>query len=151
MPELTEHEERNRDVVRRMFDVFNTGDLAVIDEIVSPDLVSHNPHPGTENNREGLKQQIRFLRQAFPGARFREEEILVEGNKVFFRWSMEASHEGPYMGHEGTGKPIVHHGQEFLRLRDGVVVEHHGEESNLEFLDKLGVGPGAREASPVPS
>ncbi|HET7232353.1 MAG TPA: ester cyclase, partial [Longimicrobium sp.] len=137
-PELTEQEARNRDVVRRMYDVFNTGDLDVIDEIVAEDMVTANPHPGTANNREGLKQQIRYLRQAFPDARFREEEILVEGDKVYFRWAMEATHRGDYMGMEGTGRPMTHHGQEFLRLRDGRVVEHHGEESNLEFMDKLG-------------
>ncbi|HET7463252.1 MAG TPA: ester cyclase [Longimicrobium sp.] len=145
-PELTEQEARNRDVVRRMYEVFNTGDLAVIDEIVAEDMVSANPHPGTANNREGLKQQIRFLRHAFPDARFREEEILVEGDKVFFRWAMEATHQGDYMGMEGSGRPMTHHGQEFLRLRDGRVVEHHGEESNLEFMDKLGAGGGPPHA-----
>jgi predicted ester cyclase len=130
-------EERNKAAVRRMLDVFNTGDLSVIDEVADPSLVSHNPHPGTENDRDGLKHQIMFLRQAFPDARFREEEIIAEGDKVFLRWSMLSTHEGPYMGKQGTGKQVVHHGQEFFRLQDGKIIEHHGEESNLEFLQKL--------------
>ncbi|HEV7990876.1 MAG TPA: ester cyclase [Gemmatimonadaceae bacterium] len=138
MQELTEKEATNREVVRRMFEVFSTGDLAVIDEIVDPNLLSHNPHPGTTNNREGLKQQISFLRATFPDARFTEEDVVVEDDKVFLRWSMEATDRGGYMGRAPTGQSIKHQGQEFLRLKDGRIVEHHGEESNLEFLDKLG-------------
>lgn len=146
MQELTDQERANQATVRRMFEVFNTGDLAVIDEIVDENLLSHNPHPGTANNREGLKMQIRFLRGTFPDARFVEDDIVVDGDKAFLRWSMTATDRGGYMGHAPTGREITHHGQEFLRLRDGVIVEHHGEESNLEFLEKLGVGPGARGA-----
>jgi len=143
---LSEKEAHNQAIVRRMFEVFNTGDLAVIDEIVDPDLLSHNPHPGTAPGREGLKQQIGFLRATFPDARFHEEDIIVEGDKAFLRWSMVATDRGGYMGHEATGRAITHYGQEFLRLRDGRIVEHHGEESNLEFMDKLGLRPGAGPA-----
>jgi predicted ester cyclase len=132
-------EDENRAVVRRMLEVFNSGDLSVIDEIVDPNLISHNPHPGTEGNREGLKRQIQFLRQAFPDARFSEEQMLAENDKIFLRWTMVSTHQGPYMGHEGTGRELTHHGQEFFRLEGGKIVEHHGEESNLEFLEKLGV------------
>ena len=142
MAELTDSEVVNEAIVRRLLGVFNSGDLSVIDEIVDPDLITHNPHPGTANNRDGLKMQIGFLRSSFPDASFKEEDIVVEGDKVFLRWSMTATDAGGYMGNAPTGKSITHQGQEFLRLENGRIVEHHGEESNLEFLDKLGVRGG---------
>jgi predicted ester cyclase len=131
-------EERNKQVVRRMLEVFNSGDVGGLDEVADPNLVSHNPHPGTEPTREGLKRQIQLLREAFPDAHFKEETMIAEGDKVFLHWTMRGTHMGRYEDMGPTSKPMTHEGKELFRIADGKIVEHYGEESNLEFRQKLG-------------
>jgi predicted ester cyclase len=82
-----------------------------------------------------------MLRDAFPDASFKEEEVIAEGDKVYIRWSMTGTNQRPLLGQPATGKKVKHQGQEFLRLKGGKIVERHGEENRLEFFQKLGVAP----------
>jgi hypothetical protein len=46
----------NKTLARRFAkDLWGAHDARLVDELLSPDFVNHNPLPGTEGNREGKK------------------------------------------------------------------------------------------------
>src|SRR5262245_15288489 len=89
---------RNKTVVRRILDAFNTGDTKIIDEVTHPDLISHTPKLALPPDKEGLKRQIEWLREHFPDAKFEEEEVLAEGDVVYLRWKMTGTHQARFLG-----------------------------------------------------
>jgi len=130
--------DQNKKIARQMLDAFNSGDPALIDQVVAPGFVSHTrSSSGAPPTREGLKEEIKLLRSAFPDGKYKEEQVVAEGEELYLRWSMVGTHKGDYAGHPPTGKKITHYGQEHLRFRDGKIVERVGQEDALEFLNKL--------------
>jgi ketosteroid isomerase-like protein len=135
---------RNKEVVRRMLRAFSDGTPEVVDELTTPDLISHSPHPlaafhGKEQER--LKAEIELPRTAFPDQRFEEQVMIAEGDLVFVGWKLTGSHQGPLADREATGKEFEVTGGEVVRLRDGKIVEHvdHYSKPRFELLAKLGI------------
>jgi predicted ester cyclase len=120
-----------------MIEAFNTGDTAIIDELVAPELVSYTPKPGIPPNREGLKKQILQFREMFPDARFEVQEIIAERDVVHLRWKMVGTPRGDYLGRRLPEKEIAHYGHETVRFVDGKQVEHRDTFDFMGFLDKL--------------
>jgi len=135
-------QDANKAVVRRVVEAFNSGNTNIIDQVVADNFVARaGAHPGTSSDRDGLKQQIQLLHNAFPGGRYHVEELIAEGDKVNLRWRMEGTHSGEYAGEAGalpaSGKQVVHHGHEVFRLENGKIVEYWGIPDNKEFEAKL--------------
>jgi predicted ester cyclase len=130
--------DQNKKIARQMLAAFNSGDPAQIDSVVHPNFVSHtSSSSGAPPTREGLKQEIKVLREAFPDGKYKEEQVVAEGEELYLRWSMVGTHKGTYAGLPPSGKKITHYGQEHLRFQDGKIIERVGQEDALEFLNKL--------------
>ena len=72
--------EQNKVIVRRIFDeLFNKGNLGIIDELIAPDAIDHNEPPGTDC-RQHFKQVATLLRSAFPDLHFAFEDVIAEGD-----------------------------------------------------------------------
>jgi len=98
-------------LILRMYDAFNTRDLAAVDGIFAPDFYSHPLKTGIE----GVKQSYAARFQAFPGIRVVVEELLVDGEKVASRTSM---HGVPALS-DGTRPMII----EIIRVQDQRIAE----------------------------
>src|SRR5262245_30559083 len=78
---------------------FNQGALAVVDELLAPDGVTHLPSWGMPHTREGLKQLIAMFRSAFPDLQCTVEDEISAGDRVAAHWMMQArSHTSPQNG-----------------------------------------------------
>ena len=55
--------EQNKAVARRFTEVFETGTLSILDEVLASNFVDHNPFPEQPPDREGLKQMIGMMQQ----------------------------------------------------------------------------------------
>ncbi len=59
--------EENKAVLRRIEEeIFNKGDLAVVDELIAPDYVYHGSGGQEYKGPEGFKQIVTMFRTAFP-------------------------------------------------------------------------------------
>jgi predicted SnoaL-like aldol condensation-catalyzing enzyme len=80
--------EQNKETLRRYHieELFNKGNLAIADKIISPDYVYHGPG-GTEfKGPEGVKQMVAGFRTAFPDVHYMIEDMVAEGDKVAVRY-----------------------------------------------------------------
>ena len=137
--------EDNKRLTRRALDeIYTRGDLELVDEIVHPDFIDHEPaHPEQPNGPESVKQTVRRLRRMFGGLRFEIEDEIAEGDRVVQRVTMSGRQTGPLMGREATGREFAVRHIYIWRIADDNIVEHWGSRDDLGLLGQLGLLPSA--------
>jgi steroid delta-isomerase-like uncharacterized protein len=129
-------------LIQRIFDrAFNLGDLAVVDELVAADGVSHTLSWGISGSRMGLKQLIANFRSAFPDLHGTVEDEIREGDKFAAHWTMRGTHKGRFLGNPPTGRSVVVQGIIFAHTENGRIVEGWTLVDQFGILQQLGLVP----------
>jgi len=137
-----------RDIARRFVtDLFGKGDLAMVDEVVDPDLVDHNTFPGLPPGIEGFRLAPLVVREGFPDLHSIPARVVVDGDRVFYNWEGTATHTGPFAGFEPTGGKIRMAGMEIITFKGDRVAEHWTLNNALEVMQQLGLVPGGTPSS----
>jgi predicted ester cyclase len=138
-------------VVRRLIeDGFNTGDLDVAKEIVSPDVVEHqNFGPNHAPGAEGVNAVISSLRRAFSDFHLEIEDLTVDDGTAWLRMTATGTNDGSFMGHAPTGRSMRTDVFDALRVEDGLIVEHWGVPDRLGALFQLGLAQPPKPAQAV--
>ena len=132
--------ETNKALVRRAVeDVWNGGDFAAVDALVTRDVLIHASSPGNDiHGPEGIRQFYGALREAFPDIHFTIEDQVAEGDRVVTRWTARATHTGAFQGIPPTGRQISLAGIDIDRIVSGKVVECWPVADELGLLQQLG-------------
>lgn len=123
---------------------FNQGDLAVVDELVVVDSITHIPGWGMPANRLGIKQMITTLRAAFPDLHCIIEEEIEQADKSAVLWTLRGKHKGKFLGNVPTGRRVEVQGFIFARIADGRIVEAWIMLDQMGLLQQLGIVPPPR-------
>ena len=133
--------EENMALYRRIYDtILNKQDLSIIDEVVSPDYVYHDPH-NPLNGPEELKKGMSAYFTAGPDLEFTVEEMIAMGDLVAKRWKGVFTHKGELMGVPPTGKKVTFTGMSFGRFADGKLVEEWEAADYLSLMQQIGAIP----------
>jgi steroid delta-isomerase-like uncharacterized protein len=136
--------DENKAVARRFLEIFGSGELDALDEVVAPDAVDHDPYnPHADEGLEGAKRTIAMYREAFPDLSFQIDDQIAEGDKVVTRWTGTGTHEGALMGVEPTGNRSSTTGIGIDRIEDGKIVESWGNWDTLGLMQSIGAIPQA--------
>jgi steroid delta-isomerase-like uncharacterized protein len=136
-------ETANRRIMERYTSEFlTTGDVALAEEFVSPDIVMHYPGQPVLRGRVYLGI-VAANRDAFPDLIWTVEEIVVDADTVAVRYSMTGTHRGSFAGIPPTGAAVVAQSMSFYRLSDGKIVEERAQLDMLGILQQLGAAPSA--------
>jgi steroid delta-isomerase-like uncharacterized protein len=134
--------EENKALVRRWLVESDKGNLNIVDELIAPDYIDHNPPlPGTAPGREGVKQTNAMLRAAFPDATHTIEDQIAEGDKVMTRMIARGTFTGECLGIPPNGQRVTMEGIMIHRIAGGQLVEHWAVADRLSFLQQLGAIP----------
>ena len=138
---MSTSEEENKALYRRTFEeVFNQGNLAIVDDLVAPDYLNHEVPPGMNNRGpDSTRQIVRMLRTAFPDLHFTIEDLVAEGDTVAGRVTMSGTHLGPFQGIPPTGRSFEQAHMHFVRFRDGKAIEHRAVRDDLGMMRQLGL------------
>jgi len=116
-----------REIARRFReDLWNTGDLAVADELVTRDCLihAHVPFPiDFARGPDAVRHLVFFYHLAFTEIRVTADQIVAEGETVAVRWTARGRHTGHVPGLPPTGREIVTTGIDMLRIVNGKIVE----------------------------
>lgn len=75
---------------QRMGEAINAGDLDALDDVMSPDVVDHDPAPDQVTGPEGFKQFFTSMRKAFPDLRIDVEQLVADDECVAFAYRSAA-------------------------------------------------------------
>lgn len=131
----------NKAILRRFFEeVYNQGNLAVADDLVAADYVSHNPAPGEAPGREGLKAFVAYLRRALADLHVTIEAQVAEEDRVATRYTIRGRQEGEFAGIPPTGKLVIITATSMHRIEDGRIRESWLNWDTLGLIQQLGSG-----------
>jgi steroid delta-isomerase-like uncharacterized protein len=137
--------ETDKALVNRIaHDIWNSGNLAAVDEIMAPDARYHGPHmPNGLGGRDDWRNAIAMYRRAFPDARVTFDELIVAGDRIVGRWSATGTHNGELPGMAPTGTEIAISGITIYRIADDQITEAWEQLDLLGMWQQLGVFKGA--------
>lgn len=135
--------ELNKATAKRFFeDIWNKGNLALLDELALPNMVVHGVPPELPPSLEGLRQFIKMYRTAFPDLQFTLGDLIAEGDKVAVRWTVTGTHTGKLLNFPVLGKKGTVTGITVTRYDEkGKIAENWFEFDQLTMLQQIGVIP----------
>ena len=134
--------EHNKAIARQFFEeAYNTGNVALLEQLLAPVYVDEKAPPGTPRGPEGIAAVITMFRLAFPDLHFTIEDQVAEGDKVATRYTFRGTQQGELMGIPSTGKQVSIGGISIYRITDGKMQQAWIEYDMLGLLQQLGVVP----------
>jgi steroid delta-isomerase-like uncharacterized protein len=128
--------EENKAIIRRWIEACNKRNLAVLDELVSPDFFHFT---WKLRGPEGMKQFYTDAFKSFPDLHETIEDIIAEEDKVWHRFTTTGTHNGEFRGLAPTGKKVTWTGVNFWRILEGKVIGKGSIYDMLDTLKQLGV------------
>ena len=134
--------EENKALVRRYWEeFFNKRNLAVIDELIAPNYVSHDSGGSESLGREAARQVATSTFGGFPDFHATVKDQVAEGDKVVTRGFARMTQRGEFMGIPPTGKDVTFTWVAIDRIEGGKIVEAWSEGDGLGLLRQLGAIP----------
>lgn len=135
--------EDNKKTARRLVkEGINTGNWAVMEEIISPSAVDHSLPPGLPSNREGFKMFMTGFRAAFPDLTYTVQDEMADGDKVYNLSMGTGTMKGDFQGMKASGKKATWQEMHVVRFdASGKVVEHWATVDQVSMLTQLGFMP----------
>jgi steroid delta-isomerase-like uncharacterized protein len=132
----------NKALVRRYVEeVLNKKNLALIDELFASNFIDHDSSMPEARGPAGVKGLAAMAHAAFPDLQFTVKDMVAEGDKVVYRYSLRGTHKGDFMGIAATGKQINVTGIHIYRVSDGKLQEEWENWDMLGLMRQLGALP----------
>lgn len=134
--------DRNRALARKEFEVWNSGEVDRLDDMVAQGAIHHDPYdPFGADGLGGLKQSIQATRERYSTFEISVLDQVAEGDEVASRWRATmrlASGAEPTRQVRGE---VSMDGITIVRFANGKVVEAWSSMDRLGLLRELGVLP----------
>ena len=125
---------------QRMGEAINAGDLDALDEVMSPDVVDHDPAPDHPAGTQGFKEFFTTMRTAFPDLHVDVEHLVADDENVAFAYRITGTHQGEFQGIAPTGQRVDARGVQISRFVDGRITERWGSSDEAGIIKQLGGG-----------
>lgn len=126
------------DVATRMYEIFDSGDVAAVDTLFAPDLVDHNLAPGVPTAIEGMRGLVSAVRRGFTDPR---HELVFQQETgdgwVVTHWRMTGKHSGDWFGTPASGRAVSFAGTDIVRVVDGRITEMYHVEELLQLQAQI--------------
>jgi predicted ester cyclase len=144
--------ESDKALVRRLYDEgFNAGNLGVVDEIVAPDVVTHDPIIlDAPTGPDSIRSGIEMIHTAFPDFHVEILDLIAEGDRVASYLLMSGTNTGDYRRGGATNRKGTMRAFLLWRVADGRLVESWGMADRFQFLQQLGIVPSDDELAARP-
>jgi steroid delta-isomerase-like uncharacterized protein len=132
--------EQTKQLVLKLYDLLNEGDVEAVGELVAQQYVEHDPLPGQGTGRDGVVDRFSMIVGAL-APRFTIEDVVAEGDRVVVRWSNAGTHVAEFAGIPATGRSFTIAGIDIYRAENGLLCEHWHVIDQLSMLGQLGLLP----------
>lgn len=143
--------EENIQLLRRAWAAYDVGDIEAFTACLTDDWREYGPSgpSGGFGTLDDERRTMESDRISFPDRHTEIHHIVADEELVACQCTVTATHTGPYMGLEATGKSVVMHEMMFNRVRDGKISETWTIVSGADFYDQLTGEPAPEQLDNV--
>jgi steroid delta-isomerase-like uncharacterized protein len=135
------------ELIQRFYDeVIGQGNVQSIDELVTEDVVDHEPFPGQADGIEGVRQFAETMKEAFSDVRATLGPTLESGDLASAHVTLTGRHTGEFMGVPASDKQFEIESIDMIRIEDGKCAEHWGVTDNMALMQQIGAIPEPAQA-----
>lgn len=115
----------NKDKLRKIVEIFNTGDLSEVESLFSPNYIDHQADLErlsgiTVDGPEEFKQVVLGARKHLANLKVTIEDLVSEENTIVARLQ--------WLGNDENGKSLKRETLDMLRIENDLILEHWGAE-----------------------
>ncbi len=110
-------------VTARWLAAVRTANLAEFEALTTPDVLDLST--GQRASARVFQERARALHDVFDGLTGRIEELVIEGDRLAWRWTLLGQQRAPFLGEPASGRAITLSGVNFQRQTGGRVSEHY--------------------------
>ena len=127
-------------VLRFLEEVWEKGNLDIVDEIIADE---HVHHITTRDLRgpEGVSQLVSWLRRFLPDLQITVNDLVAEGDKVVVYFVFSGTDIGGFRDHPPSGKAVSYDGIDIFRLTGGKIVERWGIVDTISMMRQIDAIP----------
>jgi predicted ester cyclase len=131
--------DKNEEIMRRWFsEVWNQGDVSVIDELLDPNAVVDGLLPDENHNgRDRFKEFHKLLYSAFSDFDLRVDQVVSSGEQVTGSWHGTVVHSGTFQDRAATGKRINMRGTFEGTLVNGKITSASNKWNHDELVPQI--------------
>lgn len=133
---------------RRMYDMFNTGNLDSLADYMGDDVVDHQMDPSIKSTGlQAVHDLVAMYRTAMPD--FHQEILAISttGDRTWLQLRLTGTNTVPLSTTPATGKAVDVMGIDMLRFEHGKAVEHWGYMEEMKMMQQLGLMPAPDTAA----
>ncbi len=104
-------------------DAIVAGQLEVFDDLLADDVIDRTG-PTPTRGRAPFKERTRGIRSAFNALSIIVDDVVLDGGRAAWRWTLEGTHAGVFAGLAPTMARAAVRGVNFQIIAGGRVVEH---------------------------
>jgi len=132
--------EDNKALIRRLIDeVYNQGNVDVVDELVAPDIFDHAAVSEHQHGIASFKHVMEWVRGMSSDIHYDIEDIIAEGDKVAVRMTASGTQTGALRGVRPNGKRFSVDYVHWFRVAEGKVAELWAVRDDPSRLQQLGL------------
>ena len=130
----------NEEIVRNACQIIcSDGDVSRIGEFYAENFTADYPMTDWGEGLEGIKTLVLGIRTGFPDYRERIDELLVAGDDVIVRLTLQATHNGPLPNLPATGRAVEFKDVTICTVLDGKITRQRGLTDYLSLYSQLGL------------
>ena len=133
--------EANKAIVRRYFEMFNSGDMNQLADIVSEDY--GDKLEGQSSGIAAIRSYLEGLKASFPDFTWTIEQIIGEGDRVAVMNRVSGTQLNDFGDIKATGNRVYFAAFQFYRIADGKLAEHWEVADFPKFQEQLTAKPAA--------
>lgn len=130
--------QRNIETQQKFGEAINTGQLEKFRELMTANVLDHDPAPNQGPGPEGFIKFFTMFRTAFPDLQVSVEHMVADDESVSIAYTVTGTHQGDFMGIAPTNKSIKARGVQIARFEDGKIAERWGSSDELGILKQIG-------------
>lgn len=135
-------------------ELWGKGNLSLIDELVDENIKLSDPIMKKTEGKAAVKEHIEKMSKDITESSINIEELTVAGDVVVIREKWSGVHKGDFFGVPAKGKRVTCDAVDWLRFKDGKVVENYSYFDLYEMFQQLGAAPSPEQfksAKPEPA
>ncbi|HKR74471.1 MAG TPA: ester cyclase [Candidatus Nitrosocosmicus sp.] len=131
--------EELRETVKNLVETFNDPQRREISyfDFYDESLRTYGFPQHLSDDKEGFKQFIYLLWNAFPDIRIIFEDVIIEGNKIAGRYRLEGTHKGKFLDLQPTNKQFKVNGTTIFYFQDSKCVKRWNLVDMISLMDQL--------------